>query len=193
LLVEAASILLDRGYANFSLDIYGLGEDSVTQSLINGLGLQGVVNLMGSRSPSELLDLYSTYDVFAFPTWRREPFGFVPLHAASRGCVPLMSADCGIGEWFVGGVECLKAARDAGAFATKLADILEGAIDLEPLARRAEAVVWRDFQLESVLSLIEDILSEAADRPSEFGGDPADFYPLARLAEGLIGRFVNTP
>ena len=51
------------------------------------------------------------------PDPRREPFGFAPLEAAARGCVPIMSQACGIAEWFVHGVHFLKAPRTAEAFA----------------------------------------------------------------------------
>jgi glycogen(starch) synthase len=193
LLVEAASRLLSRGYANFSLDIYGLGDDSVVQALVNGSGLRGIVNLMGEQPASNLLGLYKSYDVFAFPTWRREPFAFAPLEAAAQGCVPLISADSGNAEWFVNGVHCLKAARDADAFATRLVEVLDGRIDLEGLARRTQAVVWSDFHLDSVLPRIESILEDAAGRRSLNPGDPGDLYALARLAEGLVGRFVDSP
>src|SRR5206468_3185206 len=113
--------------------------------------LEGHVIFRGARSQADLARLYPLYDVFAFPTWQREPFAFAPLEAAWRGCVPLMSQQCGNAEWFVHGVHCLKAERNPDAFADAFAAILSGAVDLAPIARRASAVVGRDFHMNSLI------------------------------------------
>src|SRR5206468_7168546 len=119
----------------------------------NGLG--GHVTLKGTRPQEELLALYGDYDVFAFPTIEREPFGLVPLEAVARGCVPVISRRCGIAEWLVHGVHCLKADRSPRAFADAFAGVLDRRIDLEPLARRGAAAAWRDFHLDAILPRIE--------------------------------------
>ena len=89
---------------------------------------------MGVRPHAELLELYGEYDVFAFPTRDREPFGLVPLEAAARGCVPVITRRCGIAEWLVHGVHCLKVDRSCRGLRGRLGAILEGEIALEPMA-----------------------------------------------------------
>ena len=67
------------------------------------LGLGDRVRFRGSIPQDRLFRMYDEFDLFAFPTEPREPFGFAPLEAAARGCVPLMTQVCGIGEWLVHG------------------------------------------------------------------------------------------
>ena len=126
-----------------------------------------------------------------FPTLEREPFGLVPLEAAARGCVPLISRRCGIAEWLVHGVHCLKADRTPDAFARAFADVLERRIDLEPLARRGAAAAWRDFHLDAILPRIERLLHKAARTPRGIAGSPDDAYRLARMAEQLTASLLQ--
>ena len=57
----------------------------------------------------------------------------------------MISRRCGVGEWLVHGVHCVKSARTAAAFAAVFAAIMDGAIELGPIARRGATAVWRDF------------------------------------------------
>jgi glycosyltransferase involved in cell wall biosynthesis len=185
LLIEAVAKLRDCGIGSVSLDIYGEVDDPCFGSLIGARNLGGRVRLMGARPHAELLRLYGAYDVFAFPTREREPFGLVPLEAAARGCVPIVTRRCGIAEWLVDGVHCLKAARTAEAFASVLRAIIEGRIDLEPIARRAQVAAWRDFHIDTILPRIERKLALAARQPRGRGGTFGEAYRMARMAEQL--------
>jgi glycosyltransferase involved in cell wall biosynthesis len=189
-LIDAANDLLDNGFANFSIDIYGLGDTSVFEAEVNGSSLRDVVRFHPPRPHHALEELYDGYDVFAFPTWAREPFAFAPLEAAAHGCLALMSADSGNAEWFVDGVHCSKAARNGRAFARRLAAILEKRLDIAGVARRGQAAIWRDFHLNSVIGRIEGVLDERSkERRQE--EDPREFYAVARLGEALIDRMIG--
>ena len=140
--------------------------------MVEKLGLSDRVTFRGVRTQAELMRLYGQYDVFAFPTWAREPFGCAPLEAAANGCVPIVSQVCGISEWMVHGVHCLKAPRTAEAFAGMFRQILEGRIDLGALGRRASAMVRRDFHQETLIPRIERALARAARAPGPQGEAP---------------------
>jgi glycosyltransferase involved in cell wall biosynthesis len=185
LLLEAAYLLRRRGRTDFVIDLYGKVMDDTYPSLIRRHDLDDCVRLQGLRTQRELAELYRTYDVFAFPTWEREPFGFAPLEAAAAGCVPVLTNNCGIGEWLVHAVHCWKIERSAAAFASVLSDVLERRIDLAPLGRRVADVVWRDFHIRRVLPRIERALARAAQRRSPARGDVPRAYHLAVLAEKL--------
>jgi glycosyltransferase involved in cell wall biosynthesis len=144
------------------------------------------VRLMGPRTHDELLSLYAGYDAFLFPTWSREPFGFAPLEAASAGCVPVITADCGYAEWFIDELDCLKAPRTPDAFAERLAEVLDGRIDLGALGRRAQAVVWREFHISGPARRVQELLAEAAGERRPPSRSRHEFFALARFAEGLI-------
>ncbi len=189
-LLQAAALLRRAGRDHFRLDLYGEVDPELTQ-LVCEEGLQGHVHFWGLRPQSDLTRMYAVSDVFAFPTWTREPFGFAPLEAAAQGCVPLITDDCGIGEWLVHGVHCLKAPRTAEAFAAALADILNGTTDLEPMGRRTAAVVGHDFHLRRVLPRIDAALRRAAERHSVQRGSAQEAYHLAVLAEKLAEAQVQ--
>ena len=125
-LIEGASRARDAGFEDFVIDVYGNADDPYFHALARYREVEGHVRFLGSRPQSELARLYLDYDVFAFPTWHREPFAFAPLEASWRGCVPLMSQRCGNAEWFVHGVHCLKADRTPDAFAETIGAIMDG-------------------------------------------------------------------
>jgi glycogen synthase len=191
ILIEAVDRVRKRGFENIQVDIYGNVEDHYFPTLIRRLGLDHHVRLKGSRPQAELARLYGLYDVFAFPTWQREPFAFTPLEAGWRGCVPLMSQISGNAEWTVSGVHCLKADRTAEAFADALCSILDGSTDLEPIARRAAAVIGRDFHLDAQIPKIEKALLEASKKPRTGAGTAAEAYRMALLAEKLTKVLVQ--
>jgi glycosyltransferase involved in cell wall biosynthesis len=195
LLVQAARLLKDRGYENFSIELYGKVTDPTVAPLPHIHGVDDCVTFRGACPQEELVRRYAAhqYDVFAFPTWEREPFGCAPLEAAAYGCAMVMTQSCGIGEWFVHDVDCLKVARSAEAFAAAFADILDGRIKLAPLARRASAVIWRDFHLDALLPRIEQALETAAEQSRLGAGTHDDAYRLALLAERLAEVLVQEP
>jgi len=163
------------------------------QMMVQKHGVADRVTFRGVRTQAELMRLYEHYDLFAFPTWEREPFAFAPLEAAASGCVPIMSQVCGNSEWMVHGVHCLKVPRTAEAFAGVFRQVLEGRIDLEPLGRRASAMVRRDLYLETLAPRIERALDRAARAPRPPGGSTTDAYRLALLAEKLTQVLIQEP
>ena len=77
--------------------------------------------------------------------------------------------------------------NDARVFA----GILDRAINLEPLGRRASAVIWRDFHLDAILPRIEQALARAAGEPRSRAGSAAEAYQLALLAERCTQALVH--
>ncbi len=191
LLIEAAAIVCDSGRADFLLDIYGQVEGPAFEALIREHRLHDRVRLMGVRPHAQLLELYGRYDVFAFPSRNREPFGLVPLEAAARGCVPLITQRTGVAEWLVHGVHCLKVERTARAFAAAFSSILDGTTDLGPIGRRAEVTTWRDFHIDAIIPRIENALIEAARQSRDGAGSADEAYRLARLAEQLSQSLIQ--
>jgi glycosyltransferase involved in cell wall biosynthesis len=191
LAIDAAARLREVGCDRFSLDIYGHVNDPWFAERIVRLGLSEHVFLRGFLPRDELVARYGGYDVFLFPTRPGEPFGVAPLEAASRGCVPLISTVCGLAEWLVHGAHVLKSPRDPRSIAAMLAAIDRGAIDLEPLGRRAAAVVRTAFSLEELITRTESVLERAAGQPRRGAGTSAEAYRLAVLAEKLSRILVQ--
>jgi glycogen(starch) synthase len=190
-IIETAARLRARGFERFSIDFYGNADDPFFPALAKFRGLDGHISFRGARSHAELVGLYPVHDLLFFPTWPREPFGFAPLEAAWRGCVPLISQNCGIAEWFVHGAHCLKAERTPDAFADTIGAVLDGSIDLEPIARRTAAVVGRDFHIDAQVPRIERALALAGRKPRGVAGSSGEAYRLALLAEKLARVLIQ--
>jgi glycosyltransferase involved in cell wall biosynthesis len=193
LLIGAAELMREWGHTAFSIDLFGRTTDPFFEKEVNRLRLDEHVHLQGGRTQTELARAFHQYDVFAFPTWACEPFGFAPLEAALHGCVPVVSQVCGYSEWFVHEVHCLKAERTAEAFARIFCAILEGKVDLAPLGRRARNVLRRDFHLDAIASRVERALQQAAEQSRAGAGTAAEAYHLAVLAEKLSQVLIQQP
>lgn len=183
LLIEAAAQLRGSGRGNFKLDLYGTVDSPQWQVLIDKHNLRPQVTLHGARPQAELARAYRSCDLFAFPTWSREPFGVAPVEAAAQGCVPVLAESCGIAEWMLDGVECLKAERSVEAFSAVFRDAYDGKVDLNELGSRAANLVWRDFHIDAVAPRIEAILQETARKSRRGAGKSDEAYRLAILAE----------
>jgi glycosyltransferase involved in cell wall biosynthesis len=193
LMIEAARLLLDSGRSWFSLDLYGAGLDDHYRRLIWTAGLQDHVRLGGSLPQDDLVDRFWERDLFLFPTWAREPFGFAPLEAAARGCVPVISDDCGTAEWLVGGVDALKTRRDAGTLAGVLKAVYDGEVDLAGLVARSRRTVAQHFAIGPAADAVERAFTTARERPAVRPGAPQVTYHLARLAERLLQDWAEAP
>jgi glycosyltransferase involved in cell wall biosynthesis len=191
ILIEAAAELRRKGCDDFEVHVYGKCTDPSFLDLITHHDLRDHVVLMGSRPHAELMRLYAEYDVFAFPTEEREPFGLAPLEAAAAGCVPVITQNCGIAEWLVHGVHCLKADRTPRAFAEVFRRIADHQIDLEPLGRRGEVTAWRDFHIDTILPRIERMLVRASRQSRAGAGTAEDAYRLARMAEQMTQWLIQ--
>jgi glycosyltransferase involved in cell wall biosynthesis len=183
LIVEAVALLRDEGRADVSVDLFGAVADGSIPDLIRARDLDGIVRLRGPLPQDALIARLAEYDLFAFPTRPREPFGFVALEAAAMGCVPVVSRRCGIAEWLVHGVHALKVARTPGALAATFRDAADGRIDLAAIGRRAASAARGDFRLDAVLPRIEAALARAASRPRPPATPADEVYRLAVLAE----------
>jgi glycosyltransferase involved in cell wall biosynthesis len=185
LLIEAAGALVAAGYRDFSIDFYGETHDPSFPRQARRLGLDRWVNFKGVCSREELMGRLGQYNVLAFPTHAEEPFGMAPLEAAAYGCVPVVSANCGISEWLVQDVHCLKAERSPEGFSDVFRDIMDRRIDLEPLARRGAATAWNEFHVDAIIPRIEQVLEQAARQSRAGAGRADEAYHLATLAEHL--------
>jgi hypothetical protein len=100
--------------------------------------------------------------------------------------VPLISADCGISEWLLDGVHCLKAMRTPVAFADALERVLEGDVRLEDIGRRVRAVCARDLHIDVVTSQLEAVLTEAAScAPTYTDAAIGAAHRVVRVAERI--------
>ncbi len=161
LIIESVARLLEDGIEEFDVDIYGDGDISGFVDLAMQKRCSRKLHFLGSRSQSQLLDLYSQYDIFLFPTWEREPFGFAPIEAASAGCVPLMTRNCGAAERLVDEVHCLKLTRNVEDLTHKMGSIIKRRYDLLRIGQAAASLVRSDLSFSRCLDTVENVLISA--------------------------------
>ncbi len=164
LVIDAAASLAKDGVGPFLVDIVGEGDIGRYIDMVNGAGLRDVVRFLGPLAQPDLLRAYGQYDAFLFPTWEREPFGFVPVEAAGCGTPPIMTRNCGAAERLVDRVHCIKIDRSAPDLAEAMRGVIDGTHDVARLGRNAAALVASDLTFERCLDRIERVLEGAADR-----------------------------
>jgi glycogen synthase len=161
LIIESVARLLEDGVDEFNVDIYGDGDIGSFVDLAMEKRCLHKINFLGSRPQTQLLKLYSEYDVFLFPTWKREPFGFAPIEAASAGCVPLITRNCGAAERLVDEVHCIKISRNVTDLTHKMRSIVEGRYDLFRIGQATASLVRSDLNFSRCLDSIEKVLISA--------------------------------
>jgi glycosyltransferase involved in cell wall biosynthesis len=161
LIEEAAAALVARGVVEFQIDIFGDGLVSHYVDMAKRLGVADRVHFLGERPQSKLLQCYKDYDVFLFPTWEQEPFGFAPIEAAACGCVPIITRNCGVSERLVDGVHCLKIDHDMDDLARAMRAVIRGEVDLLRIGAAGAALVHTDLSFDHIIDKIESILSSA--------------------------------
>ena len=159
LAVDAALRLKTFGHTAFVLDVFGAGEVPQTLQRVAALGLSDHVRYRGVVGKTDLGRLLAGYDALLFPTWDREPFGFIVCEAAAAGCIPVITAGIGAAEWLFDGHDCLKITRTAEELSGAMLRIITMPSDrrdgMRTNARRAGR---RFFRFEGAMRRIEAVL-----------------------------------
>jgi len=167
LLLDACRALLDARHLDFSVDLYGAGDVHLMLQRTTALRLQHHLQYKGAPEKSELMPKLADYDALLFPSWHREPFGFVVAEAAIAGCAPIVSYGIGAAEWFLDNVDCIKIERDPECLKQAMWQMINMRPEQRMLMRqRAYMTATRHFRFSNALTCIEATLQEAALPPS---------------------------
>jgi len=99
LLIKALAELKQEGI-NFQLDIIGDGKyKNVLQRLSKDLNLQNNIHFLGIKTPEEICNLLSSYDILVQPSLL-ESFSIVLIEAMAAG-LPVIATRCGGPEFIV--------------------------------------------------------------------------------------------
>lgn len=137
LVLDASEALVRQGVLNFSVDYFGQGQVAQLIQSIRARGLDRHVAYRGSKPKTEMVRTFEDYDALLFPTWEREPFGFVVSEAAAAGCVPIMTARIGASEWMIHEVDCLKIDRTSVALKNAMHHVIALGAEARSEFRRA--------------------------------------------------------
>lgn len=94
-MLQLASQLRDIG-VDFCIDMIGVGpEYDNIATIINIMGLQDYVHLLGVMPNNKVMEEMRIHDIFCFTSDRNEGWGAVLNEAMSNGCCPVSSIDAG--------------------------------------------------------------------------------------------------
>lgn len=104
ILIEAISILKQKGYKNISVDFIGNGESIVLlKELVKFKHLEGQIHFLGEKSQSYIFSHLKNYNLFVQPS-RREGFGLTVTEAMAAKIPVLVSDQEGPMEIIEGGL-----------------------------------------------------------------------------------------
>ncbi len=160
LAVDAVRGVLERGRKDFVLDVFGAGEVAQLLQAVTAYGIADHVRYQGCPPKEELLLRMREYDAMLFPTWEREPFGFVVSEAAWARCIPVVTAGIGGAEWFLDNWDSLKISRtatDLTAAMLKLLTMLPE--ERDQMQRRAQRTAGSYLQFDQAVDTIQKVVA----------------------------------
>jgi glycogen(starch) synthase len=193
LMIAAAAILHDRGTEAFTVDVYGQGDHEHYAALAVDAGVRELVRFPGVIGQDELFAIEAASDAFLFPTWSREPFGSAPLEAASVGCVPILTANCGAAERLIDGVDSIMIERTAQALADAMNRVISGDVDLAELGAAGMARVAGPLSFEHSVIELENFVASFA-RPGWTDGtldEPETGAAIVDKNSAALGAFFE--
>jgi glycosyltransferase involved in cell wall biosynthesis len=180
IVIDAAAELRARGVHNFTVDFFGGGDRAPFEQQAARLGVLDQLTFHGAVEHSRVMEGYLESDALVFPTWAREPGASVPLEAASVGCLPIISADCGPAESFVDGVHAIKVQRSTESVADAMQTVAEGRVDFESFARHGRSLAQGPLSLDNELSRLERLIT----------GDSRDGWDASGVDDPAIDRHI---
>ncbi len=182
IIIDAAAKLIKNGFQNFIIDVFGAGEVSLFIQKVKAMRLDKHISYQGLVSKNEMLSVFSKYDILLFPTWEREPFGFVVSEAAAAGCFPILTNGIGASEWFFDNYDCIKIRRNVDSlYAAMLQTILASKQDIYRMRTNALRLARSNFSLQKWLPVIEQTCMEMTNKMGY-----KDHYNMTRQIESAF-------
>jgi rhamnosyl/mannosyltransferase len=161
-----------RAMTEIPCNLLIIGEGPMESELRNlsvSLNLSGKVFFLGEVSDEELPAYYHAGDIFVLPASERsEAFGTVQIEAMASG-LPVVCTELGTGTSFVnvhGKTGLVVPARDPGALATAVLDLLGDENVRQEMGRQARERALQEFSLQTMVDritrLYEEIIKEGS-------------------------------
>lgn len=162
IVIDSVDYLVNNGHKNFHVDIYGAGQVSSVLQRVKAKDLDDYISYQGLLAKDEMLPRLNSYDSLVFPTWEREPFGFVASEAAVAGCYPIMTGGIGASEWFLDGHDCFKISRTCESLSDAMLQVILWSEE-ELLQRRivTQNGARKNFIFDRWFSVIEKVCFDA--------------------------------
>jgi glycogen(starch) synthase len=175
LIIDALRLLEPSVLERVSVDFFGRGDLGTYRSKVAQLGLSSHVRFRGQVSHHDVLTALPEFDGLLFPTWKREPFGFVALEAAVNGLTPVFTCGIGAAEVLADGVHSVQIERDAAELSKVIADAVNNPDRFRSIGQRASSHVKSNYLLPFMARRVENELLAVAE-PIRVGRDLAQKF-----------------
>ena len=140
-----------------------------------------------------MLAALPNYDGLLFPTWEREPFGFVTLEAAANGVTPVITSGIGASEVLVNNVHALHTERSPVELRVVITEAARDPDRFRAIGQEARSLVMSNFLLPFVARRVENELLGVAE-PIRIGRDLAQkFIDINRSKYRIAQKHVVVP
>lgn len=172
-LITAVKKITDTGHKNFIVDVYGAGEITSLMHKIAACSLREYIYYQGCPDKNTMCKIYAQYDGLIFPTWNREPFGFVVTEAAAAGCLPIMTNGIGAADWFIHDIDCIKTPNDTDDLAAALTRFLTmNSVEKNTMRQNAMHTAKTHLNFNYWLNHIETIITSTQIQPHNKPASP---------------------
>ncbi len=191
LIIEALGLLDPAILEKISVDFFGRGDLADYRSRVGRSGLSRQVTFRGQVSHREVMSALSNYDGLLFPTWEREPFGFVALEAAAHGVTPVITRGIGAAEVLADNVHSIHIERNPEQLRAAIIDAVENPDRFRAIGHDARSLVMSNFLLPMIARRVENELLGVAE-PIRIGRDLAQrFIDINRFKYRLSRQHVT--
>jgi len=161
--IRALGLLTATGHADFTLDLYGRGEDDYVETLraaIHEFGLEERVAFK-STDAAGMRQVYAEHDALLFTSAWEEPFALTPLEAMSAH-LPVLSTLMGGSRELVRDGENAIAfnARDSASLADGIRRLADDADLRRQVAKTAGEEVAKHYDLAVIVDQVEVYLED---------------------------------
>jgi glycosyltransferase involved in cell wall biosynthesis len=189
--IQAAHKLDQKGY-NFKLDIVGDGPLKASlEDMVKELHLEGKVNLLGSKAPSEVLEVMRGADIFLFTSNYLEGWGAVVNEAMQSGCAVVASREAGAVPFLIqDGVNGLSYSKGSfDEFCGRLLSLMDEPGRIRELGKRAADTINNTWNAKKAAAELIRFCREY-----EAGKEPlmAADGPMSRAAVISAPGFIRT-
>ena len=191
-IIEAAERLINHGFDQFSIDIYGSGEVAKTMQRATFRNLSKNIKYQGSLPRDQMFMRFQLYDALLLPTWEREPFALVVPEAAASYCIPIMTGAIGAAEWFIDGHDCLKIRRDPidlAAAMTKL--IVQSHSQTNQMKTNAYYTATNYLNFDKAYDTFNSILTDLSPKDKNADVNISQNLLALKVLENIFRRRTN--
>jgi glycosyltransferase involved in cell wall biosynthesis len=160
LILEALRGMRPEELSQIYIKFFGDGERPKLDKMIEDMGLSKYVNVATPITKSLLRAELSGADFMLFPTWAKEPFGFIVVEAMANGCIPIVTNGIGVTHYLETGNNSILIERDIKELREAIrASILMSENEISEMKLSARRTAEEFFDSAQVLSDVRRTLN----------------------------------